>query len=687
MAGFIRRFDYNPGNDVITQIEGLTIIDNPQPGAIQGASTGFACVIGEYADMTYAIQADGAGLITSHLRPVRIFSQADFLMKAGLLDLTLGDFGKYCGNGWVETANRTFTQLAILPVNLCSGQGIRLFRVLPPCQSVTQSLPFVPVVGAVVQAGTPFNASSGVIKTGQRAVFTNLDPIARGVGGSTTTAVSAATQDFVADTGFVWANIVRPDGTLGARKGDVLVIGNTTGSALAADTGTYRVNATPVVGDGATIELQSMNGANFAWTGNAAMPWRLHFSSDADTAPVVVRGSTTPGGYDANDAGGFVLGARPLTDSTGSASGSTAYPVSTPMTPVVAPTSLSATFWDPLSGLAGLTHPVVALTFTAATQAANVTNSSTVDALYTAAINVMVSEQDPAREIDILWCARKSATIRSALYQHAIIVNQRGISRLVLVSPPLDTVTVDQVAANTYPGVPVSRSERQVYCWPGVRMQVNGASGTLVKRADGTTTSDGVIDIGFDGWVAALLSVLRPELDAGQAGPPVPQAFAGILGYQTGLPVELGIDSYIFLKQLGVCDFRMDRNAGPIIQSAITTSLVSGQTRINRRRMADYIEDSLANRLVMFVKNIATQENRDAAASEAVAFLEELKNPTNPSNQRISDYLVNTTEGNTPELEAQGIWALNVYVRMLPIDRYIVLNVTVGENVTIATTL
>lgn len=687
MAGFIRRFDYNPGTDVITQIEGLTIIDNPQPGQVQGASTGFACVIGEYADMTYGITADGAGLITTRSQPTRVFSQADFLAKAGLLDLTLGDFGKYCGNGWVETANRTFSQLAFVPVNLCSGQGIRLFRVLPPCQAAAVALPFVPVVGAVVQGGTAFTASSGQIKSGQRASFTNLDPITSGTGGSTVAAATAVMQTFTAVGGFVWANIQRPDGMKGARKGDILVIGFTNGTTISTDAGTYRVLTTPTVGDGDDIVIETLTGATFALTGATPIPWRLHFSSDADTAPVVVRGATTPGGYDANDAGGFVLGARPITDSTGAVGGAVTYPVSTPMAPVVAPTALSATFWDPLSGLSGLTHPVVALAYTAAIQAPNVTNSSSTDALYVAAINVLTSEQDPAREIDLLWCARKSATIRSALYQHALIVNQRGISRLVIVSPPLDTVTVDQVAAAAYPGVSISRSERQLYCWPGVQMSVNGASGVLIKRADGTTTSSGIVDIGFDGWVAALLSVLRPELDAGQAGPPVPQSFAGILGYQSGLPVELGIDSYIFLKQLGVCDFRMDRNAGPIIQSAITTSLTSGQTRINRRRMADYIEDSLANRLVMFVKNIASQENRDAAASEAVAFLEELKSSANPSNQRINDYAINTTEGNTPALEAQGVWALNVYVRMLPIDRYIVLNVTVGENVTIATTL
>jgi hypothetical protein len=683
MAGFIRRFDYNPGTEVISQIEGLVIIDNPQPGAVQGASTGVACLIGEFPDVTYGVSVDGSGLVTTRARPVQIFSPADLQIKVGVLDPTLGDFGLSCGNGHAELANKTFSQLVVVPINIASGQGVRLFRVLPPCASVTNASPFVPLTGGVVQAGTSFRASSGIIKTAKRVVFTDLQPITTGVGGTTVAALSAATQTFTAAPGFDWAAIVRPDGTLGARKGDVLVIGSTDGSALSVDQGTYRVSVTP--GAGVNIVVEMMNGTAFPWVGVTPTPWRLHFSSDADTAPVIVVGSTTPGGYDFNDAGGANVPARPITDSTGAVGGAVAYGILTLMTPVTAPTALSATFWDPLSGLSGLTHPTVALAYTAAIQQPNAPSVAGLDTLYGTCIAALVSEQLPGREVDLLWCARKSATIRSLGLQHVLTVNQRGISRLFLVSPPLSTVTVDTAGSATYPGVAVSRNERQIYAWPGVQTLIDGTQDERIKRADGTVGTSGVQDTTFDGWVASLLSVLRPELDAGQAGPPVPATFAAILGYQSGLPVELGIDQYIFMKQLGICGYRLDRTSGSIIQSSVTTSLLSGQTTINRRRMADFIEDSLAQALVQFVKNIASQENRDSAVAEVVSVLDQLRSQTNPANQRIQDYSVDDKSGNTPDLEAQGIFAIVVKVRMLPIDRFIVLNVQVGESVQIST--
>jgi hypothetical protein len=50
VAGFIRRFGYFPGKEVITQIEGVVIIDLPPPGSIQGTGTGTVVCVAEYAD-------------------------------------------------------------------------------------------------------------------------------------------------------------------------------------------------------------------------------------------------------------------------------------------------------------------------------------------------------------------------------------------------------------------------------------------------------------------------------------------------------------------------------------------------------------------------------------------------------------------------------------------------------------
>ena len=47
MAGFVRRFSYVPGLDVIGQIEGVVIVDLPPPGAITGQNTGVVGLVGE----------------------------------------------------------------------------------------------------------------------------------------------------------------------------------------------------------------------------------------------------------------------------------------------------------------------------------------------------------------------------------------------------------------------------------------------------------------------------------------------------------------------------------------------------------------------------------------------------------------------------------------------------------------
>ena len=183
--------------------------------------------------------------------------------------------------------------------------------------------------------------------------------------------------------------------------------------------------------------------------------------------------------------------------------------------------------------------------------------------------------------------------------------------------------------------------------------------------SDGTTTDDGYIDVSMDTWVACLLSNLQPELNPGQAAEPVPTIFGPIIGYQRGTP-SLDMNDYILFKQAGICALRMDRVVGPILQSGITTSLTSGEKNINRRRMADFIQDSLAARYNQMSKMLGRQSIKDSLLSETVAFFEDLLSDNNPEAQRIESYSVDDKTPNTPALSGQGIWIIKSVVRMLP---------------------
>lgn len=693
MAGFIRRFGYFPGNEVISQIEGVTIVDLPPPGSIQGAGVGVAAVVGEFVDCTYATTVSASGVVSARITPVELFSATDLINKVGGFDETIGEFGVSQGNGFEQLRSKKFSRLIAVPVNLASSNGCRYFRVLPLCTSATVTTPVVPVVGATLAAGREFRASgfsSSRIRVAKRVVFTALSPIATGVGGSTTNAVAAATQTFTGGVGLDWTTIVRPDGTLGAHKGDILVIGyNSAGAVTPAPSGgnlgggTYRVASDPSSGN--TISLEQLDGSNFAFVTAATIPWRLHYASDADSAPVLVPGAATPGGYGAGDAGGYTIPTRPLTDSAGAQTDGS-YAAALALAPAVTPTALTGSSWDPLSGLAGRIMPGGSggLTFTVAVQGINRAANSSIDALYTSAIDALLSEESPARDVNLVWAARKSATIAAKLKSHVLEASALGVGREAIISPTLSTVTVEGAIATSAPGVGANRDERVIYTWPGARVFIQEAVNYRLKTADGNTTTDGILDQTFDGWLTALLSNLPPERNPGQASAPVPQVFAPVLGYQRGVDVsQLSMAAYINLRANGVAALRIDRSVGPVIQSGITTSLTAGQKNINRRRMADFIEDSCASRLVQFTKQPISQQLKDSAVGEIDAFLNSLLSPNNPAAQRIADYQIDDRSGNTPELEAQGIFVIIIRVRTLATADFIVLQAQIGEAVQI----
>lgn len=161
MAGFIRRYGFAPGVETLTQIEGVIIIDLPPPGSITGVGVGTACIVGEFADCTFAAVVDTAGVVTTKAQPVQVFSAADMLAKVGGWDETLGDFGGAGGNGFAALRNKRFSALVITPVNLASAQAQRYFRKLPANASATSPLPVVPMQAGTVLASREFKSEIG----------------------------------------------------------------------------------------------------------------------------------------------------------------------------------------------------------------------------------------------------------------------------------------------------------------------------------------------------------------------------------------------------------------------------------------------------------------------------------------------------------------------------------------------
>jgi hypothetical protein len=659
VPGFVRRFGSFPGAEVLAQIEGVAIIDLPPPGAIEGVGVGVACLVGEFPDVSFGVDISATGVVTTKGHPVELFSTQDMLEKVGGFDKSIGKFGSDMGNGFVELRNKKFSRLVVVPINLASAHGYRVFRKLPGATSATNATPVVPVVGAVVEAGREFKrASTGArVNNAQRVVFDDEVAFTSGVDGSTVAAAPAGTQVF-SSPGSNFATVARPDGTVGVKKGDILVL-DVIGANANADT--YRVFADASSGSPTDLTVERMNGTGFAFLTLAARPWRIHRGAVADSGPINSIG----------EAAGYRVPARPL-DAT--------IPVDIDLVPSVTPPALTATTADPLSGLAARTDPTTGLAFDANVQAPNAANHASIDALYDLAIDSLLTEELPARDVNILWAARKSNTIRSKLKSHVLASSGVGRGRTAIASPELDELLLATVTGDAAPGVGANRAERVDYSWPGVLTFVPEASGISIGTADGMTTEDGILDVSGDGWLAAVLSNLAPERNPGQARDPVATVLAPILGIQRGVS-DLGINEYILLRQRGICGLRIDRRVGPIFQSGVTTSLTSGEKNINRRRFADFIQDSLAERLVFYSKLPVTNALRDEVQAEHEAFGDELLSENNPAAQRIRAFQIDVKSGNTPALEKRGIFVVISRWEMIPTADVIVAQTEIGLGV------
>lgn len=658
MSGFTRRYASNPGQSVLGQIEGVVIIDGEPVLSVTGLGTGTVALVGEFADMTYAVAVDASGNVTTKYQPVEIFGGPDLTDKVGGLDITLGDFGLSQGNGWMELANKRFTRLVLVPINLASSKGVRLWRHLPTNRSATDPSPAQPIQGGVVSAGREFRSSTNRVHVAATVRFTADAAFHTGTDGATTNAAAAASNNF---TGTGFDTVVRADGTVGVQAGDILVVGVVGGAgALGANAGTYRVVSRT---SGTVIVVERMDGTNFAWTTGTLQPYRVHIPDTADSG----------GGFALSANGAYDIPARPL-DATIS--------TSVNLVPLLVPAAIAADSSDPLSGLAMRTQSVTGLVYTAALQAPNVASSATVDAEYQAAIDSLLSDGLPAREVNIVWAARKSATIRSKLKTHALQQKANGIGRVCLISPEINVVAAATFFGDASPGVGAQRAEEVIYCAPGVQTSIPAAVGQAIEGADGLVYTDGIIDQTSDGWAASILSNLAPHRNIGQAADPVKTVMAPVLGMQRGIvPAVFDIGWYTQAKAKGICAPRMDRAAGAIFQSDVTTSITSGQRLIRRRRMSFMIQDDLAALLLPFAKEVLTTKFQNDVIGAHAIYFETLLSRNNPAAAQILDYRLDVKSGNTPTSLAAGIFVVIHRVEMLPTADVIVLQSSVGYNV------
>jgi hypothetical protein len=661
-AGFISRFGSLPSVQQIQTIEGVVIVDGVGTAPIQGVGTGIVGVIGEFADMAYAVRVQN-GDVSSSPQPVIVTSDADLLSKVGGYDFSLGEFGGAGGNGLVEIRGKRFAGLVVAPVNLASSKAVRLIRDLPTNVSNSNPSPIVPLQGATVNAGTLFqdNTAAQKTKVAGRVVFTAQGAYATGTDGAQVAGGSSGGQLFnSASATFV---------SSGVAVGDIIVIGVL---GTDADAGTYRVGQ--VVSE-TQLVVRNLDGTSFAWAGDTALAYRLHVASTADSGAGLF-----------STASAFTVPARPIQSSVAE---------DTILVPATAAAAGSATSWNALSGLKLCTQTGSGngLTYTASVQAENAANSSDLLAKYSEVIEAFEADTDPANTVNIIMAARSARILAKELSTLASERSAGGLGMITVVAPGVTAQTLTGAISSSSGattdvsfGVASSdaagRSDRVVYTWTGIRQYIPEAVGTQVLCADGSTTVDGVLDLTAVGHLCSVISQTAPERNPGELSDATSLSLSTVLGLQRGAPVLTRAD-YEVMKAYGICGIRIDRSSGPVFQSGITTSLVSGRQRISRRRMADFIQDSLARQYNLYVKQLLTENLKDAIVGQTDSFLAGLLSEAVPQFQRISAYSVDGSSGNTPELEAQGIYVVNANVRLLAEADNIVLNSQIGSDVVV----
>lgn len=659
--GFTRRFSSMPSVDVLSEIEGTVTVDQQPAGQIGGTSTGVACLVGEFADCSLGVAVDSSGVVTTHPQPTEIFGPQDQVDKLGGWDETLGEFGGDGGSGFLELKNKAFSRLVVVAINMAASHAVRIWRLLPTNASATSPVPVVPVSGATVPAGREFKSGNNRIRTAAKVQFSAIPEYLTGVDGSTTAAgAPAATQSFLS-AGATFQTVVRPDGTRGILAGDILVLGMIGGAAgLGANANTYRVVSITV---DTTAVVQKMDGSTFDWTTATAQPFRFHVAECADS-------SGTFGAFALAAAGGFRIPVRPL-DATVAAS--------TTVAPTIAPPALSAISADPLSGLTMRTDPSVGVVFVANVHTPNTGTTAELEVLYSAAIDSLIDDDLPEREVNHLWSARFSAVIDTKGSSHVAVQKQHGVGRMWLVSPNLDMLSLATAIGDAAPGAGANRSRENIYNWPGIQTFIPEAVGFQIKGADGLTYKTGILDTPSASWDSAILSQLATHRNPAQHSDPVKTIMSSALKIQRGV-TGLGIGQYTQMKAKGVMGPILERS-GMVFQSGVTRSTTNGEREIYTRRFSFEVQDAVTVFLDPFTKEVMTESLKDQIVGAFHDYFDAKLSQQNPSAAVIRAYLVDPTGGNTQQLEDAGIFVVIYKVEMLPIANTIVQQASVGFGV------
>jgi hypothetical protein len=733
-VGFTRRYLSDPGMEELLAIEGVVIIDNEQPGQVVGAGSGAVNVVGEFEDGPFNESTE----VTSPTDYVSLFGRFGYVYLGVVANhpcarsrysdgaLTAEHWN---GNGYIATANKKYRRLFITRVDTSVG-AVTFTRfasivgnslatwAITAGDSLSLSINGAgAVVSTLAATRAVYNSGAGAYPTGFAGgehftltidlgrptqigptVITFLlgdqtqaDIIARinlamgyvcasnpgagvtrftgrvyGTGGNVTiTASDAPTQAKIgiADSATPGTGDVVDCNTVTLTEFKTNFEADVAGSYVDRDyDGNLRITSTSIVG---TNSIQATAGtlrtvlglpstaATRAATAVESIPAGTEVNDGVTTWVTMVTQAVPIGGY-----GPYTIKVRPATDD-GTA----------------------------LGCLAAAAHHITSVLPSGSWQVSNslpiavALSEAAIDSAYATAMDATKNVNTVARQTNVIVSARQSNLCRSWIKQNVIDASASGCyGRTAPISPPLGTTTRAMARGTGTPGVGATREERLDYCYPGAQTFIKDIA-TIGVAGGAGFTADGYIDTHFDAWVASLLSQLNPEENPGQET----TFLAGITGIESGNADVQTMDEtdYRAFKAAGIAALRISDGVA-FIQSGKTSvdpAVNSGKQNVARRRMADYIEDSLAQLLLPYSKKLAKKTRRALVLSTIQTFLDGLTGKDDENLQRIHSYLPLDTKANTLTTLATGLFRVKTKVRTLSSLDVIVLDCEVGENV------
>jgi len=733
MAGFVRRFTEFPTVEVLSEIEAVDIIDLAPPSPTTGIGTGTLLCVGEFEDGPFAAGGDAAEFV-GDLGVQEVFSSQDMLNRFGGFGFTYGTVpsNNPCGR---KHLLELWNGSGFLKLKFCKPRRLILGRVDTSVGSVAFSPlavidgtirgPFNLAPGDTVSlttnsggpvASTAIAAVAATIAGGAFALsgFVGGETIAMTIDGGPTvnvvfTAADQTPAQVAARINLVLGYTAATSGAgvtitgLRVGTGGSVVLANVTAGALAAIG--HVAGTTNGTGNVADVDAVTATEVATIINGTAGLAAIFASALALDDGSLRVFCSTAGTGTIAVTAGAMATVLGLLTATTIVAgqhdggliragtrvrtaggvewvtmqtltipAGTNTAPTVGPHVVKVRPAMDDGTTVGAIAGAANVLVDQPTFSQMRVTNPNALTVALTepqMDVAYETAFDSTISLTSPVREANFSISARRSDAVVRKGRQNAIDASAGGLfGRKFITGAPLG-FTLTQARND----VALWRDDRLFYTYPGWQVRVpeiarRGAAGGL------GFTDDGIISVRGDAPLATLCCRLPPEDNPGQQTGLIEDFFQ-----VEAVGLNFGITEYIALKAAGISAPRKDRVSGSIYQSGVTSSLTPGKLTQARRKMADFIQDTLGERMVPYSKKPNTEARRDAIRGVVEEFLTGLESPTNPELARINTFSVDQRSGNTPALEARGIFVLIIRVRTLSSLDAIVLQTEIGEGV------